>query len=393
MTPNQLLKNFLPNSFPLTPATLTGNVNDYAPGSTGGILRLSSDASRTITGFSAKGNDQLLWIINVGSFDIVLANASGSSSAANQILTSTGANITIPALGVALLFYDVTTSRWRANLMVGSSSSGGGGGLAIYGDGSDGNVTISSNTALTRDMYYDTLTVDATFTLDTAGFIIYCKTEAIINGFIAASGLNASGATGGAAVGPSGTLGVNSSAGASGGTGAGSAASARTNSLGASGGAGGAGSGGAGGAGGTASAPLASEGGAQALKATPIASLVRRKNSTFSVFTGGAGGGSGGGDGANAGGGGGSGAVALALFAKAISGSGALSAIGGNGANGVAGNAGGGGGGGGGAIITVAQTSDAVTRSAAGGAAGNGVGTGVNGTAGSNGNIFTLVNA
>jgi len=43
----------------------------------------------------------------------------------------------------------------------------------FYGDGSDGNVTISSNTTLTRDMYYNNLTIATTFTLDTANFDVY----------------------------------------------------------------------------------------------------------------------------------------------------------------------------------------------------------------------------
>jgi hypothetical protein len=33
------------------------------------------------------------------------------------------------------------------------------GGLAVYGPGTDGNVTVVSNTTLTRDMYYNNLTI------------------------------------------------------------------------------------------------------------------------------------------------------------------------------------------------------------------------------------------
>ena len=44
-----------------------------------------------------------------------------------------------------------------------------------FGDGSDGNVTISSNTVLTRDMYYDNLTVNLGKVLDTQGYILYVK--------------------------------------------------------------------------------------------------------------------------------------------------------------------------------------------------------------------------
>lgn len=73
---------------------------------------------------------------------------------------------------------------------------------ALFGDGSDGNVTISANTTLTHDMFYDTLTVNSGATLSTAGFRIYCKTA--LNGdgtgIIAFNGNNASGQTAGTGV-------------------------------------------------------------------------------------------------------------------------------------------------------------------------------------------------
>lgn len=48
-------------------------------------------------------------------------------------------------------------------------------GFNFFGDGSDGNVTISSNTTLTRDMYYNNLTVNTTIVLNTGGFRIFVK--------------------------------------------------------------------------------------------------------------------------------------------------------------------------------------------------------------------------
>ena len=44
-----------------------------------------------------------------------------------------------------------------------------------FGDGSDGNVTISSDTSLTTDMYYNNLTINTTFTLNPNGFRIFVK--------------------------------------------------------------------------------------------------------------------------------------------------------------------------------------------------------------------------
>src|SRR3990167_7963392 len=69
--------------------------------------------------------------------------------------------------------------------------------LAAFGDGSDGDVTISGNTTLTRNMYYNNLTVDSTFTLDPGNCCIFVKGTCTINGAIAATGNAASGATGG----------------------------------------------------------------------------------------------------------------------------------------------------------------------------------------------------
>jgi len=73
------------------------------------------------------------------------------------------------------------------------------------GDASDGDVTISANTTLTRDMYYDDLTVDATKILTAAGYRIFVRGTLTNNGTIQNNGGTAttySGAGGGA----SGTL-------------------------------------------------------------------------------------------------------------------------------------------------------------------------------------------
>lgn len=67
----------------------------------------------------------------------------------------------------------------------------------IFGDGSDGAVIISSNTTLTRDMYYTDLTINSTFTLDTGGYRIFGNGVLINNGTIRNNGANASGTTGG----------------------------------------------------------------------------------------------------------------------------------------------------------------------------------------------------
>ena len=61
-------------------------------------------------------------------------------------------------------------------------------GLAIFGDGSDGDVTISGNTTLTRDMFYNNLTVNAGITLNTGGYRVFVKETLTNNGVIARNG-------------------------------------------------------------------------------------------------------------------------------------------------------------------------------------------------------------
>lgn len=77
---------------------------------------------------------------------------------------------------------------------------------SIYGDGSDGDVTISSNTNLTRDMYYDNLTITgSSIWLNPNGYRIFVKGTLTINstcriqrdGNGGGNGTNASGATAG----------------------------------------------------------------------------------------------------------------------------------------------------------------------------------------------------
>jgi hypothetical protein len=45
--------------------------------------------------------------------------------------------------------------------------------LTFFGNGSDGNITIGVNTSLSRDMYYDNLTINNGFTLNPNGFRIF----------------------------------------------------------------------------------------------------------------------------------------------------------------------------------------------------------------------------
>lgn len=100
----------------LTPAQITSNQNNYSPGAAL-FTRLSSDASRDVTGLVAgvDGETRFLW--NVGSADVVLKNQSGSSTGVNRFLTSTGADLTLAVNKCAIAQYDGTNQRWRTTLL------------------------------------------------------------------------------------------------------------------------------------------------------------------------------------------------------------------------------------------------------------------------------------
>lgn len=98
----------------ISPAQITANQNDYNPTglTAASVLRLSSDASRNITGLvTALLTSRTMLITNVGTQDIVLVNQSASSTADYRF--EIGANITIGANEGVILLYDTTSRRWR----------------------------------------------------------------------------------------------------------------------------------------------------------------------------------------------------------------------------------------------------------------------------------------
>ena len=304
----------------------------------------------------------------------------------------------------------------------------------FFGDGSDGNVTISTPTTLTRDMYYNNLSV--TSILITAGFRIFVKgtlnnsSGGLIknDGNAGSNGGNMGSFTAGGAgatanvgyfsnsPGTAGGQGSNTGTGYGGGAAPASAAQGALakNSNSNTGGAGGTSSGTAGGAGGTmgtATGVTTTVGILRSL--TTMGIDILPSGATAKILAGMGGTGGGGGSGGNNGGvsgcggsGGGGGASGGVLFIAAcnMSGSGgsvALEAIGGNGGNGgngtgTAGSGGGGGGGGnGGCIIVLYETlSWAGSTNAAGGTGGTGgihTGTSPNGNNGNNGSYGLVV--
>jgi len=103
------------NTATLTPSQITANTDDYAP--TGHLtarrFRLSTDASHNLTGLQGGTDGRDIVIANVGSFDLVLVH-DATSTAASRFLLPNGSNLTLNPNDSASLWYDGTSSRWRA---------------------------------------------------------------------------------------------------------------------------------------------------------------------------------------------------------------------------------------------------------------------------------------
>src|SRR5690606_27079362 len=114
--PLRLQTGYLALDAALSPAQITADQNNYAPTgiNTTNVLRISTDASRNITGLVNAGahtSGRVLTIVNIGSNNIVLTNEDAASTAANRFLL--GANHTLEANQSITVIYDGTSSRWR----------------------------------------------------------------------------------------------------------------------------------------------------------------------------------------------------------------------------------------------------------------------------------------
>lgn len=108
----------------LSPSQITADQNNYAPTghNTAGVLRISTDATRNITGLSGGRAGRLVIVHNIGSNAAVLKDESASSTAANRFALN--ADVTLAADQAVWLWYDETSSRWRVIGGAGGGSSG-----------------------------------------------------------------------------------------------------------------------------------------------------------------------------------------------------------------------------------------------------------------------------
>ncbi|MGM4906247.1 hypothetical protein AB8B21_05775 [Tardiphaga sp. 866_E4_N2_1] len=136
----------------VTSTQITANQNDYTATdgsntcSTKTTLRLSTNASRNVTGLScgqAEGDIRI--IHNVGTFAAVLTNQDAGSTAANRFLL--GGDMTLAADTSVTIRYDGVASRWRAITTPGAG--GGGGGVTSVTIAGSGLNTTSGTCTIT----------------------------------------------------------------------------------------------------------------------------------------------------------------------------------------------------------------------------------------------------
>lgn len=115
----------------ISPAQITANQDDYAPTGIGtaNVIRVDSDAARSITGLSASQVEGRVIILqNDGGFTITLLHENANSTAANRFDLGDDTDFSLVSGGTCLVIYDGTASRWR---LLGGGSGGGGGGSGI----------------------------------------------------------------------------------------------------------------------------------------------------------------------------------------------------------------------------------------------------------------------
>lgn len=96
----------------VSPAAITGNVNDYAPSgfANATTLKLSSTADVNITGLAGGTAGRVLWIVNVGPFNLSFMPESGLSLAPNRFAI-VGPTVVPPGYAVSFI-YDTGAARW-----------------------------------------------------------------------------------------------------------------------------------------------------------------------------------------------------------------------------------------------------------------------------------------
>jgi hypothetical protein len=105
----------------------TGTLNDVST-SQKSYFSFTGASAVTVTGFANGSDGKLLYILNKTGTQLTINNNDTGSSAANRILTGTGAAISVENNASLILIYDAATSLWN---VVGGTG-GGSSGLPVY---------------------------------------------------------------------------------------------------------------------------------------------------------------------------------------------------------------------------------------------------------------------
>jgi hypothetical protein len=361
--------------------------NSIIAGNTSDGLKLTATIDDSII-----SNNQITGNGGYG-LNIAAATCDNNIIVGNQFATNTTADINNSGTGTLIDNNIPTTLNQRLDI--------------FFGDGSDGDVTTAGDVTLSRDMFYNNLTVSTGDVVYPNGYKIFIKDtltcagtgKISVSGGIGGNGAGGATSTGGSAgtraytigtlptpkaPGAGGTGGIIGGAGPVAGSDGVASGYGFTNTAGGDGGDGG-GGGAAGGNGGTAGTIVT-------VARSIIENYIYNNAGTINLYgitSSGAGGGGGNGGGA-AGGGGGGGAGAsggIIWIAARIISTAIFESIGGDGGNGGTGVSGGGDGGGGaggngGVIILFSMTSSGVTTDITGGTGGTGANSGGNGSSG-----------
>ena len=92
---------------------LAGSINNQALATTTINVRITTSAPVTFTGLAGGAAGRVVHLINVGPDTITLNSEDVASTAANRFLLAT-ATLVIAANGICQVWYDTTSSRWRA---------------------------------------------------------------------------------------------------------------------------------------------------------------------------------------------------------------------------------------------------------------------------------------
>jgi hypothetical protein len=91
---------------------VSGNNNNFSTNGYSFVRISSASAAFTITGLSGGADGKILILYNATTQNMTIANASSSSTAANEILTMSGASVSTVGAGCAEFIYSGTDTKW-----------------------------------------------------------------------------------------------------------------------------------------------------------------------------------------------------------------------------------------------------------------------------------------